>query len=153
MGINIRQKGQTGERDVCDWLNGIAYRVLEDAVLPRPSKPVFLRNQNQSAVGGSDITNPLLMCIEVKRQEQLDLNGWWKQCVTASQQFGGRPIVIFRQSGKRKWRILLEGNVLYPCGQAHSPIRCEITHEDFEVFAYNWMRRLLADGVWEPLVG
>ena len=29
-GINIRQKGQSGEREVCDWLNGIAYRALKD---------------------------------------------------------------------------------------------------------------------------
>lgn len=151
MSINIRQKGQSGEREVCDWLNGIAYRALKDEGLPYPTKPIFQRNQNQSAVGGSDITNPMLMCLEVKRQEQLDLNAWWKQCVTAAQQFGGRPIVVFRQNGKRKWRILIEANVAYQCGQAHSPMRCEISHEDFETFAYNWMRRMLQTGAWKPV--
>lgn len=153
MSINIRQKGQSGEREVCDWLNAIAWQVLKDEGLPYPSKPIFQRNQNQSAVGGSDITNPVQMCIEVKRQEQLDLNAWWNQCMTAAQQFGGTPIVIFRQNGKRKWRILMMANVPYQCGHASSPMRCEISHEDFATFAYNWMRRMVKDGSWNPIGG
>lgn len=151
MGINIRQKGQEGEREVCDWLNGIAYRALKDEGVPYPAKPIFQRNQNQSAVGGSDITNPFQLCIEVKRQETLDLNSWWKQCVTASVQFGGRPVVLFRQNGKRKWRVLLEAHVVYSCGKASSALRSEICHEDFETFAYNWIRRMVQQGLQLPL--
>ena len=146
MGINIRQKGQSGEREVCDWLNAILLNVLDKLNKPAPDKPVFQRNQNQSAVGGSDITNPFGLCIEVKRQEQLNLNEWWKQCCTASKEFGGRPVVIFRQNGKRKWRILLGANLVYQCGQAYSTVRCEIAHEDFERFAHVWMSRLLESG-------
>lgn len=153
MSINIRQKGQQGEREVCDWLNAIAWRVLRDEGLQYPSKPIFQRNQNQSAVGGSDITNPVQMCLEVKRQEQLDLNAWWKQCCTAAEKFGGRPIVLFRQNGKRKWRVLLEASVTYQCGHAQSPMRAEISHEDFETFAYNWMRQMVQRGTWNPIGG
>jgi len=146
MGINIRQKGQSGEREVCDWLNFILNKVLSELEIIPPIKPVFQRNQNQSAVGGSDITNPFGLCIEVKRQEQLNLNEWWKQCCIASKEFGGRPIVIFRQNGKRKWRVLLEANLVYHCGQAYTPSRCEITHEDFEHFMRYWMLRMLDSG-------
>lgn len=153
MSINIRQKGQGGEREVCDWLNAILTKVLQDEGFQQPLKPVFQRNQNQSAVGGSDITNPFLLCIEVKRQEQIDLNGWWKQCETAAKQFGGRPIVIFRQNGKRKWRILMTSQVAYACGQAFSPMRCEIAHDDFEEFIYNWMRRMVHACIWKPTEG
>lgn len=148
MGINIRQKGQCGEREVCDWLNGIAYRVLTANGLAYPAKPIFQRNQNQSAVGGSDVTNPVKMAIEVKRQEALDLNAWWRQAEKAAEEFGGTPIVIFRQNGKRKWRILIRGGIPYSCGQAASYMRCEISHEDFEQFAYNWMERQLKAGTW-----
>jgi len=107
--------------------------------LPTPPKPVFQRNQNQSAVGGSDITNPFGLCIEVKRQEALSLNTWWTQCITASREAGGRPIVLYRQNGK-KWRALLEANFTYHCGQAHSPLRCEITKDDFDIFIRNWIK-------------
>lgn len=149
--INIRQKGQNGEREVCELLNEIAKAALLDFGLQPPAKPIFQRNQNQSAVGGSDITNPVGFCIEVKRQEQLNLNAWWQQCSVAAYEFGGEPIVIFRQNGSRKWRVLIKAQLVYHCGQATSPVRAEITHEEFMNYAYNWMLRKLKDGSWNPV--
>lgn len=143
MGINIRTKGQSGEREICDWLNSITHRILEEEGFSLPERPIFQRNQNQSAVGGSDITNPFGLCIEVKRQESLNLNEWWKQCAEAAKQFGGKPLVLYRQNGKRKWRALLEADFYYQCGQAFSTFRCEIQHEDFERFVHSWIKRII----------
>ena len=140
--MNIRAKGQTGEREICDLLNSVAYQVMHDMSLQIPVKPFFQRNQNQSAVGGSDITNPFGLCIEVKRQEVLNVNAWWAQCVKASLDFGGRPILIFRQNGKRKWRVLMEG---YLQIEDAFDMDCvvEVSHEDFLYFFRMWIRRKL----------
>lgn len=149
MGINIRTKGQGGEREVCDMLNVQVYLLFKELGIPQPEKPVFQRNQNQSAVGGSDISNPVHLCIEVKRQEDLAINSWWNQCMVASRQFGGVPIVIFRQNGKRKWRVLMQGNIMYHCGQAFSTMRCEVDEDDFKKWVYNWMKQLIQSGEWK----
>lgn len=148
MGFGRVDKGKNGEREVCDWLNGISFRAIKDSGLPYPGSLVFQRNQNQTAEGGSDIVNPCQMCIEVKRQETLDLNAWWIQVLTASKRFGGVPMVVFRQNGKRKWNVMLQGLVpFYQNGDAL--MRVTISHEDFETFAYNWMKRLIETGTWK----
>ncbi|WYV98904.1 hypothetical protein [Stenotrophomonas phage CM2] len=94
MGINIRAKGANGEREVATMMNEIVERVCKEEGLSLPPKPVIQRNQNQSAVGGSDLTNPFGYAIEVKRQETLAVNTWWKQREVASAEFGGTPVVI-----------------------------------------------------------
>ena len=112
MGINIRQKGAEGERQVMKIMNDI---VQEVRVVNGLEKHVtmdlpFQRNQNQSAVGGDDLTNPFGLSIEVKRQEALSINSWWKQCVKSALRTQGLAILIFRQS-HQKWRIMLPGTI------------------------------------------
>ena len=80
MAINVRTKGQTGEREICDFFNNIYKEVYEYLQMSLPAKPIAQRNQNQSAVGGCDITNTCFFAVEVKRQEALSINTWWKQC-------------------------------------------------------------------------
>jgi len=63
----------------------------------------FQRNQNQSAVGGDDLSNPFGLSIEVKRQESLSIPAWWKQSVESARRTGGVPILLFRQNHK-PWR-------------------------------------------------
>ena len=137
MAINIRTKGANGEREVCDLLNKLLQPIIDKHGISEPEKPVFQRNQNQTAVGGSDITNPFDLCIEVKRQEQLNINTWWQQCLTASNEFGGIPILIYRQNGKRKWNVVMFGMIAVGGPDLLATYRVSLDQADFE----NWFTR------------
>lgn len=138
MSINVRQKGQEGEREIAKILNGIVATIRQqngfDKIETRDE--LFQRNQNQSAVGGSDLSNPLFLEIEVKRQEDLSINSWWKQCVDSAERTGGIPILIFRQN-RKAWRVCMFGDLpLQPVGVQHyramTGTRVEITMDDFK---------------------
>lgn len=150
MGINIRQKGQEGEREVARAMNSIVETVLQKHKIKVPDKPIFQRNQNQSAVGGSDLTNPFHLAIEVKRQEALSINTWWKQCCTAAIADGAVPVLIFRQNGIRAWRCILRVDVPLGEGTHVSGVRAEIGWEDFLQWFYNLVDRRVQRGEWFP---
>lgn len=109
---SIRAKGQNGEREIATLLNPIIHRVkrrlhyAEEDIL-NPHKQVQ-RNQMQTAIGGCDLTNTYTLAIEVKRQEQLSINTWWKQCAKAAEEMGNYiPVLLYRQNNK-KWRAVME---------------------------------------------
>lgn len=104
MGINIRTKGAEGEREVVKLLEPLVQAALAEAGWDLGDKPVIQRNQNQSAVGGKDLTNTFGLAIEIKRQEQLSVNTWWAQCVRSAQALDEVPVLMYRQNGKR-WRV------------------------------------------------
>jgi hypothetical protein len=149
MTINSRTKGQTGERAIATKLNGIVVKVRQDRNLPvlNTNDLPFQRNQNQSAVGGDDLTNPYYLSIEVKRQEALSINTWWKQCVASAERFKGVPILVFKQNHKA-WRVIMNGHLrLDPLHvQTYAsvgPLRCEVTIEVFEEWFKNYYERWL----------
>lgn len=139
--MNIRTKGANGEREVCMWLNRLVKDFYSQLGLLIPEAPVFQRNQNQSAVGGSDITNPFGLCIEVKRQEILALPQWWSQVTYASRVHGGIPILIYRQNGKRKWNIMKEG-WLSPSYDA-DPVPVIVSEASFEIWFESFIKNEL----------
>lgn len=141
MPINSRTKGRAGEQEVCRWLNSIAAEAYRSNGLEPPETPIFQRNQNQTAVGGSDITNPYGLSIEVKRHEQLSVDTWWQQCHESAVTFGGIPVLLYRQNGKRKWRAVMMVHVPLPSKECYSfmPVRAELRHEDFEKFLFTWI--------------
>lgn len=145
--INVRQKGATGEREVIDQLMLIVWRVKTELGIPFTyTNPDLQRNQNQSAVGGSDITNPFGIAFEVKRQEQLAVNTWWAQCCKAAQADNAIPVLLYRQNGK-KWHVVMLGQLPIPHGDSlHSNVilRVEISWEDFQQWFEHWIRRKLA---------
>lgn len=107
MAINIRAKGQTGEREIADMLNLIIYTTMtelgftEEECLAGFS--TVQRNQLQSAIGGNDLTNCFGLSIEVKRQEQLSVNTWWKQCVASAVKTNEIPVLLYRQN-RKPWK-------------------------------------------------
>lgn len=135
MGINIRTKGATAEREICDTLNFIIRLCLQELGEPVPEKPIVQRNQNQTAVGGKDLSNTFDLAIEVKRQEQLSVNTWWKQCVSQAERNNEKPVLIYRQN-RQSWRVVLIGQLSVPSlngsGTALMQARCEISWEDFQ---------------------
>lgn len=149
MSINIRQKGQEGEREIQRALEPIVRKVMEAGGYALPDKPIIQRNQNQSAVGGSDLSNTFGMCIEVKRQEQLSINTWWKQCTDAAKQNGETPVLLYRQNGK-KWRCVVMAGVPLPART--TPLdsllmyRVELAWDDFLAWFEQWVQRQLVLG-------
>ncbi len=152
MSINIRQKGQTGEREVAQALNPIVLRLLakHGHQLPPADKPPVQRNQNQTAVGGADLVGTYGLAIEIKRQEQLSVNTWWAQCTTQARNNGEVPVLVYRQNGK-KWRVLLMGAIGLPTskGVPHLPehaitdryavARVEIDWDTFLAWFESWV--------------
>lgn len=113
-GKTSRGKGQRGEREVVklltQWYNDIC---LEKGLPPVTTKTSpFQRNQNQTATGGSDVSNLFGLDIEVKRQETLNINQWWEQVNQAASDSGGNcPILMYRQNGnKNSWKIRMWGS-------------------------------------------
>lgn len=108
MGINIRAKGQNGEREIADMLNLIVATVLEEYGYSATEKDnhnfYAQRNQQQTAVGGFDLVNTYGFGIEVKRQEALSISAWWKQCTDACKN-GEMPVLVYRQS-RKPWKVV-----------------------------------------------
>lgn len=125
MGIHVLNKGKAGEREVVKLLQPVVDEVYGRLLMDAPQ---LHRNQNQSALGGYDIDGLPWIALEVKRQEQLSINAWWKQVNKAARP-GQEPIVIFRQN-RKKWRILM--NVwLHTGGTGHTKVRAEVSLDDF----------------------
>ncbi|QDP52342.1 MAG: putative protein D14 [Prokaryotic dsDNA virus sp.] len=123
--VHVVNKGKAGEREVVKLLQPIVNEVYESL---RMQPPDLLRNQMQTAVGGYDICGLPWIALEVKRQEQLSLNAWWKQVTTACCN-GEVPIVIFRQN-RKKWRILMPA-WLHTGGKGHQQCRAEVDLDTF----------------------
>lgn len=149
MGANPRTKGQTGEREICKFFNDIYAEVYAALGMQLPEKPIAQRNQNQSAVGGCDISHTCYYAVEVKRQEQLSINTWWKQTVTSALEADKFPVLIYRQNSK-PWKVVLYMNpiMLFADEANHAsddPPRCEISLDDFRTIfrnhAYEWIKR------------
>lgn len=146
--INIRQKGANGERELATELNGIVTRLLMKHGIPVPEKPVIQRNQNQTAVGGNDLSNCFGVGIEVKRQEQLSVNKWWEQCVKSCVKNAEFPVLIYRQN-KQAWRVVMHVWIQLPAVEG-SPVammvRGEVSWSDFLHWFHNWVDRKLSNG-------
>lgn len=139
--INIRKKGFDAERAIADDLNLIVNTCLIVQKLPLPSKPVVQRNQNQSAVGGKDLIGTYGLAIEVKRQETLNVNTWWNQCVASARELNEIPVLLFRQS-RAPWRCITYASLSLPQSSTVQ-VRAEIGYEDFR----EWFRNLVLQHV------
>ena len=146
--INIRQKGANGEREICKALNDILIQVMTEMQFPQEeilkARNAIQRNQNQSAVGGNDLSNTFGLSIEVKRQEQLAVNTWWKQCIAAAQRNNEVPVLLYRQNGK-KWKCMTTGYVSLP-GHKYISATVEFTWEVFLSWFRMWVREKLLQG-------
>lgn len=146
--INIRKKGANAERELATQLNDIVNALLLKHTLPVPEKPVIQRNQNQTAVGGNDLSNCFGIGIEVKRQEQLSINKWWEQCVKSCAKNHEFPVLVYRQN-KQAWRVVMNVWVQLPPAEGHPVammIRGEVSFTDFLQWFHNWVDRKLSNG-------
>jgi len=152
VGINIRQKGAEGERQVIKMLTPIIQEVMREMEFPPEQVEAALkmvqRNQNQSAVGGNDLSNTFGMSIEVKRQEQLAINTWWAQCEAAALRNNELPVLIFKQNQK-PWRFITYGFLHAPAdngGWTSVRARVEFNEETFKSWFRAWVKGKLLNG-------
>jgi hypothetical protein len=88
--MNGRAKGRAGEQQMCRW---IAEHLNLNAE----------RNLEQTRDGGADIVvHPF--SFEVKRVENLDVDGAWHQCAVASKVNGHEPVLAFRKN-REPWKF------------------------------------------------
>lgn len=93
-----RNKGHDAEREVI--------KILTEAC----GKQVELhRNLLQTRQGGYDIVGLEWLAIEVKRQETLDVENWWKQTLKQADD-NQVPVLIYRQN-RKAWNIVMMGQV------------------------------------------
>lgn len=146
MTINVRTKGATGEREIANALNDILYEVLAELGMDKPDAPIIQRNQNQTAVGGKDLTNTFDLAIEVKRQEQLSVNTWWAQCVRSAERNKEKPVLIYRQN-RMSWRVVMMVGIPLPgvngSGMSIMNVRGEISWENFLTWFRTYSKRKL----------
>lgn len=148
--INIRQKSQNSEREIAQMLNGILILTLREMGYPEETVVKMAtsvqRNQNQSAVGGNDLTNTFGLSIEVKRQEQLSVNTWWTQTLAAAMRNNEWPVLLYRQN-QQKWRCVTFG-YLHDGHPEHPPQkhRVEIDWYTFLEWYKSWITIKIRQG-------
>lgn len=108
--INVRGKGSAGEREICDILS---------ARLNLKTK--LTRNLEQTRYGGADIMTLKPFAIEVKRQQNLQINDWLRQAVSQVTKKNHIPVLIYRQN-KQKWAVMIPFNTVAnkKLGKVHS---------------------------------
>lgn len=99
-----RDKGQRGEREICQLLQPVVNEVYELFDL---TPPKLKRNTLQSDDGGCDIAGLLWAAIEVKYCETIKLTQWWAQTI-AQVEGAQEPILFYRRNGT-KWHVMMYG--------------------------------------------
>lgn len=97
-------KGKEAEREVARALNGVLLRVASELGVEVAAHQAVQRNQQQSAIGGMDLTNTHGLSIEVKRQEQLSLATWWAQAERSAKEVNGVPVLVYRRN-RQAWAV------------------------------------------------
>lgn len=138
-GLTSRNKGKRGEREIVHLLQPVIDEVYASSGIPIP---ILQRNTIQSDRGGFDIVGLDWLAIEVKHQEQNNVNGWWTQTV---QQAGKKMPVLFYRRNNAKWRVRTVGYVFQrtsTTGPAFSEAVIDISTDDFLLY---FKKRLVAE--------
>lgn len=94
-----RNKGQSGERECLRWFEA-------KFGLPRLS-----RNHSQTESGGADCLELPGIALEVKRQETLHLDMWWKQAVDQAVTAQRMPVLAYRQN-RKQWQFCIPASLV-----------------------------------------
>lgn len=134
-GKMARNKGQRGEREIIKLLTPVVDKVY--AEFPELGEPPKLqRNTLQSDGGGFDIVGLDWLAIEVKFQENIQINPWWKQTISQAKPHQ-MPVLFYRKSHV-KWRVMMK---LYsPIGDKRFFCPADMSIENFMVYFEHRLR-------------
>lgn len=148
MPINSRTKGQAGEREVVHLLNSIIEQVLAsmpwDEAVATAARSCIQRNQNQSAVGGSDLNGVFGMAVEIKRQENIQVDTWWAQTIAQAKRNNEHPVLLYRKN-HHPWRCVTMGSAPLPGGRMGS-MRVQFEQDAFSTWFYQWVYYKMTEG-------
>jgi len=140
--IHVVNKGKTGEREVADAMNYCIYCAMKELGYPNEQcvagMQTIQRNQIQTAIGGQDLINCFGLSVEVKRQETLSINTWWKQCVNDAEKTNTIPVLAYRQN-KKPWRVRTYVWIPLPTGHQMKVI-AEIDWETYRMWFKEWVK-------------
>lgn len=103
-GLTSRNKGKRGEREIVN----ILQPVVDEVCAKNGFVQIELqRNTIQCDRGGYDIVGLDFLAIEVKHQEQLQPETWWKQTVKQTKK--GQTPVLFYRKNRMDWRVRMPG--------------------------------------------
>lgn len=128
MGKMAKTKGANAEREVVKILQPIVDAVYASVGL---ESPTIKRNLEQTRGGGYDLVGVDWLALEIKRQEQLSIEAWWRQTVKQTKP-GQTPVLMYRQNNK-KWRVVTMVALRTQPSKAIS-VRAEISLDDFLVY-------------------
>lgn len=139
--VHARNKGANGEREVVHMLNSIIEQLLAsqawDDTVVTVARKCIQRNQQQSAVGGNDLNGVFGLGIEIKRQENVQIEPWWKQCQEGAARNGELPVLLYRKN-HQPWRCITMGYAPLPGGKM-SQMRVQFEEDAFRVWFYQWV--------------
>ncbi len=125
MGRMGLMKGKRAEREVIKLLRPVLEKVYAEAGID--DIPMLQRNTLQSDKGGYDIVGLDWLAIEVKHQESLSVNAWWKQ--TIDQAKPGQQATLFYRRNNVKWQVVV---MTFICiGDGYMPVRATLTADDY----------------------
>jgi len=124
--ISVRGKGQRAERAVIKLLQPVVTEAYEARGLEAPK---LQRNQMQTDGGGFDIIGLEWMALEVKHQETLNVEAWWRQTIKQAKG-NAEPILIYKQNNV-KWRVRLLGKIYVYKWAEHQTHIVEMSEESF----------------------
>lgn len=142
MTINKQVKGKVGEREIKDAFIDLMRKAEQSCGRTGVSENVK-RNTLQSDRGGDDIVGIPLLSIEVKRQEALSVNTWWKQCLANANKQHAQPVLIYRQN-RKAWRVVTFAVLQQPTYVSMAWVRVEMTFEDF----MSWYDAVYREWLW-----
>jgi hypothetical protein len=125
--INVRNKGQRGEREVID----ILQTYVDDIRLRYRLQPVVLqRNTLQAHLGGTDIHGLPGFAFEVKFQENTQVSQWWLQTVRQAEKLNAIPILFYRAI-RQPWIVKFRSFVNTPLDRDQIQMDLTCSLEDF----------------------
>lgn len=151
--INVRSKGQRGEREVVKLLQDVVDRVRARY----KAEPLVLqRNALQAHLGGCDLHGLEGFAVEVKFVEVESVGQWWRQAVrqaealTKPNHVAHIPILFYRAS-RRPWAVKFRAYVQTPRDRDLVELDVETDLQDFLDWFENAYDEVMAE--WEQTLG